>query len=168
MKLMGFERGVTVQGGLPIPVTTPATAPPTTSQGVAFANVGAMKMRSTRLAAWPLDDIPKLSPIGACPNPLRRDCVDRSRRRTSKAMPGLQRWTAGRAQDVRTGLAHHMHLAGLAVELESQASPPLINVIGSARTWPLYACTPFACFGHRLNEKRRQCLVTISGTSPAS
>jgi len=26
MKLMGFERGVTVQGGLPIPVTTPATA----------------------------------------------------------------------------------------------------------------------------------------------
>jgi 4-hydroxythreonine-4-phosphate dehydrogenase len=24
MKLMGFERGVTVQGGLPIPITTPA------------------------------------------------------------------------------------------------------------------------------------------------
>jgi 4-hydroxythreonine-4-phosphate dehydrogenase len=24
MKLMGFERGVTVQGGLPVPITTPA------------------------------------------------------------------------------------------------------------------------------------------------
>ncbi len=43
MKLMGFERGVTVQGGLPIPVTTPAhgTAYDITGRGV--ANVGAMK-----------------------------------------------------------------------------------------------------------------------------
>ena len=43
MKLMGFERGVTVQGGLPIPVTTPAhgTAYDIAGQGV--ANVGAMK-----------------------------------------------------------------------------------------------------------------------------
>ena len=41
MKLMGFERGVTVQGGLPIPVTTPAhgTAYDIAGQGV--ANVGA-------------------------------------------------------------------------------------------------------------------------------
>ncbi len=43
MKLMGFERGVTVQGGLPIPVTTPAhgTAYDIAGQGV--AHVGAMK-----------------------------------------------------------------------------------------------------------------------------
>ena len=43
MKLMGFERGVTVQGGLSIPVTTPAhgTAYDIAGQGV--ANVGAMK-----------------------------------------------------------------------------------------------------------------------------
>jgi 4-hydroxy-L-threonine phosphate dehydrogenase PdxA len=43
MKLMGFERGVTVQGGLPIPVTTPAhgTAYDIAGQGV--ANPGAMR-----------------------------------------------------------------------------------------------------------------------------
>jgi 4-hydroxy-L-threonine phosphate dehydrogenase PdxA len=43
MKLMGFDRGVTVQGGLPIPITTPAhgTAYDITGQGK--ANVGAMK-----------------------------------------------------------------------------------------------------------------------------
>lgn len=43
MKLMGFERGVTVQGGLPIAVTTPAhgTAYDIAGQGV--ANVGAMR-----------------------------------------------------------------------------------------------------------------------------
>ena len=43
MKLMGFERGVTVQGGLPMPITTPAhgTAYDIAGQGV--ANDGAMK-----------------------------------------------------------------------------------------------------------------------------
>jgi 4-hydroxythreonine-4-phosphate dehydrogenase len=43
MKLMGFERGVTVQGGLPMPITTPAhgTAYEIAGQGV--ANDGAMK-----------------------------------------------------------------------------------------------------------------------------
>jgi 4-hydroxy-L-threonine phosphate dehydrogenase PdxA len=43
MKLMGFERGVTVQGGLPIPITTPAhgTAYDITGQG--RANVGALR-----------------------------------------------------------------------------------------------------------------------------
>ena len=43
MKLMGFERGVTVQGGLPIPITTPAhgTAYDIAGQGV--ANPQAMK-----------------------------------------------------------------------------------------------------------------------------
>ena len=43
MKLMGFERGVTVQGGLPFPVTTPAhgTAFDIVGQGV--ADVGATK-----------------------------------------------------------------------------------------------------------------------------
>jgi 4-hydroxythreonine-4-phosphate dehydrogenase len=43
MKLMGFERGVTVQGGLPLPITTPAhgTAYDIAGQGV--AHDGAMK-----------------------------------------------------------------------------------------------------------------------------
>jgi 4-hydroxy-L-threonine phosphate dehydrogenase PdxA len=43
MKLMGFEKGVTVQGGLPVIVTTPAhgTAYDIAGQGV--ANVGAMR-----------------------------------------------------------------------------------------------------------------------------
>lgn len=43
MKLLGFERGVTVQGGLPMPITTPAhgTAYDIAGQGVASA--GAMK-----------------------------------------------------------------------------------------------------------------------------
>jgi 4-hydroxythreonine-4-phosphate dehydrogenase len=43
MKLMGFERGVTVQGGLPMPITTPAhgTAYDITGKGV--ANAGAMR-----------------------------------------------------------------------------------------------------------------------------
>jgi 4-hydroxythreonine-4-phosphate dehydrogenase len=40
MKLMGFERGVTVQGGLPVPITTPAhgTAFDIAGQGVANPN----------------------------------------------------------------------------------------------------------------------------------
>ena len=43
MKLLGFERGVTVQGGLPMPITTPAhgTAYDIAGQGVASA--GAMR-----------------------------------------------------------------------------------------------------------------------------
>ncbi|HET7730857.1 MAG TPA: 4-hydroxythreonine-4-phosphate dehydrogenase PdxA [Usitatibacter sp.] len=43
MKLLGFERGVTVQGGLPMPITTPAhgTAYDIAGQGV--ANAGAMR-----------------------------------------------------------------------------------------------------------------------------
>ena len=43
MKLMGFERGVTVQGGLPMPITTPAhgTAYDIAYKGV--ANGGAMR-----------------------------------------------------------------------------------------------------------------------------
>ena len=43
MKLMGFERGVTVQGGLPIPVTTPAHGTAYDIAGRGVANVGAMK-----------------------------------------------------------------------------------------------------------------------------
>ncbi len=43
MKLMGFERGVTVQGGLPIPVTTPAHGTAYDIAGLGIANVGAMK-----------------------------------------------------------------------------------------------------------------------------
>lgn len=41
MKLMGFERGVTVQGGLPIPVTTPAHGTAYEIAGQGIANVGA-------------------------------------------------------------------------------------------------------------------------------
>ena len=57
---------------------------------------------------------------------------------------------------------------GLQSKRSVRRSPPLISVIGSARTCPCTPVTPLACFGHRLNEKRRQCLVTISDTSPLS
>ena len=43
MKLMGFERGVTVQGGLPIPITTPAHGTAYDIAGKGIANVGAMQ-----------------------------------------------------------------------------------------------------------------------------
>ena len=43
MKLMGFERGVTVQGGLPIPITTPAHGTAYDIAGKGAANPQAMK-----------------------------------------------------------------------------------------------------------------------------
>jgi len=43
MKLMGFERGVTVQGGLPIPITTPAHGTAYDIAGQGKANVGALR-----------------------------------------------------------------------------------------------------------------------------
>ena len=43
MKLMGFERGVTVQGGLPIPITTPAHGTAYEIAGRGVANALAMK-----------------------------------------------------------------------------------------------------------------------------
>lgn len=43
MKLMGFERGVTVQGGLPIAITTPAHGTAYDIAGQGKANVGAMR-----------------------------------------------------------------------------------------------------------------------------
>ena len=43
MKLMGFERGVTVQGGLPIAVTTPAHGTAYDIAGHGIAHVGAMR-----------------------------------------------------------------------------------------------------------------------------
>ncbi len=43
MKLMGFDRGVTVLGGLPIPITTPAHGTAYDIAGQGKANVGAMK-----------------------------------------------------------------------------------------------------------------------------
>ena len=43
MKLMGFERGVTVQGGLPIAVTTPAHGTAYDIAGRGMANDGAMR-----------------------------------------------------------------------------------------------------------------------------
>jgi 4-hydroxythreonine-4-phosphate dehydrogenase len=42
MKLMGFERGVTVHGGLPIPITTPAHGTAYDIAGQGRANAGAM------------------------------------------------------------------------------------------------------------------------------
>jgi 4-hydroxythreonine-4-phosphate dehydrogenase len=43
MKLMGFERGVTVQGGLPLPITTPAHGTAYDIAGKGVAHDGAMK-----------------------------------------------------------------------------------------------------------------------------
>jgi 4-hydroxythreonine-4-phosphate dehydrogenase len=43
MKLMGFDRGVTVQGGLPMPITTPAHGTAYDIAGKGVANAGAMK-----------------------------------------------------------------------------------------------------------------------------
>ena len=43
MKLMGFERGVTVQGGLPIPITTPAHGTAYDIAGKGLANPQAMR-----------------------------------------------------------------------------------------------------------------------------
>ena len=43
MKLLGFERGVTVQGGLPMPITTPAHGTAYDIAGQGKANDGAMK-----------------------------------------------------------------------------------------------------------------------------
>jgi 4-hydroxythreonine-4-phosphate dehydrogenase len=43
MKLLGFDRGVTVQGGLPVPICTPAHGTAYDIAGKGIANVGAMK-----------------------------------------------------------------------------------------------------------------------------
>jgi len=43
MKLMGFERGVTVQGGLPMPITTPAHGTAYDIAGKGVAHPGAMR-----------------------------------------------------------------------------------------------------------------------------
>ncbi|MGI9333233.1 MAG: 4-hydroxythreonine-4-phosphate dehydrogenase PdxA [Gammaproteobacteria bacterium] len=43
MKLMGFDRGVTVQGGLPVPITTPAHGTAFDIAGKGVANPDAMK-----------------------------------------------------------------------------------------------------------------------------
>ncbi len=42
MKLMGFDRGVTVQGGLPVPITTPAHGTAFDIVGTGRANAEAM------------------------------------------------------------------------------------------------------------------------------
>ena len=51
MKLTGFERGVTVQGGLPIPITTPAHGTACDIVGRGVANPQAMKNGSANVAA---------------------------------------------------------------------------------------------------------------------
>ena len=43
MKLMGFERGVTVQGGLPVAITTPAHGTAYEIAGRGVANIEAMR-----------------------------------------------------------------------------------------------------------------------------
>ena len=43
MKLMGFDRGVTVPGGLPIPIATPAHGTAYDIAGKGVANLGAMR-----------------------------------------------------------------------------------------------------------------------------
>ena len=43
MKLMGFSRGVTIHGGLPIPITTPAHGTAFDIQGKGVANPGAIQ-----------------------------------------------------------------------------------------------------------------------------
>jgi 4-hydroxythreonine-4-phosphate dehydrogenase len=43
MKLMGFSRGVTVHGGLPVPITTPAHGTAFDIQGKGVANAGAIQ-----------------------------------------------------------------------------------------------------------------------------
>ena len=43
MKLMGFERGVTVQGGLPVAITTPAHGTAYDIAGRGIANTQAMQ-----------------------------------------------------------------------------------------------------------------------------
>jgi 4-hydroxythreonine-4-phosphate dehydrogenase len=43
MKLLGFERGVTVQGGLPMPITTPAHGTAYDIAGKGLAHPGAMR-----------------------------------------------------------------------------------------------------------------------------
>jgi 4-hydroxythreonine-4-phosphate dehydrogenase len=50
MKLIGFDRGVTVQGGLPIPITTPAHGTAFDIVGKRRADAGAMQ-HAFRLAA---------------------------------------------------------------------------------------------------------------------
>jgi 4-hydroxythreonine-4-phosphate dehydrogenase len=61
LKLMGFSRGVTVQGGLPIPITTPAhgTAYDIAGQGradvMATANAFAIAARMGRACMKALD-----------------------------------------------------------------------------------------------------------------
>ncbi len=48
--------------------------------------------------------------------------------------------------------------------LSVSTSSPLISCIGVAFQLLI---DPFACFGHRLNAKRRQCLVIITGHRPS-
>lgn len=47
MKLMGFDRGVTVQGGLPVPIATPAHGTAFDIAGQGIANVEAMRQAFT-------------------------------------------------------------------------------------------------------------------------
>src|SRR5690606_8781440 len=55
---------------------------------------------------------------------------------------------------------------GLQSNFRVSTSSPCTSCMGA--TLVRTPVTPLACFGQRLKEKRRQCLVIITGTSPAS
>ncbi|MNY54602.1 hypothetical protein D3C86_1904960 [compost metagenome] len=57
---------------------------------------------------------------------------------------------------------------GLRSKRKVSFSLPLINIKGSALIVPCTPVTPLACLGHRLIEKRTQCLVIMRLTSPSS
>src|SRR5450830_693567 len=57
---------------------------------------------------------------------------------------------------------------GLQSKRRVSFSRPLMSCNGSALTVPCTPTSPLACLGHKLNEKRTQCLVIIRLTSPSS
>ena len=52
LKLMGFDRGVTVQGGIPFPVTTPAHGTAFDIAGTGTADVGATRAAFDIARTW--------------------------------------------------------------------------------------------------------------------
>ena len=69
IKLMGFSKGVTVQGGLPVPITTPAHGTAYDIVGQGKADVNAM-YNAFRIAAR-MGTRPHAAPQGALPSPYQ-------------------------------------------------------------------------------------------------
>ena len=63
LKLMGFDRGVTVQGGIPFPVTTPAHGTAFDIAGTGTADVKAMTALLILRVIWSVTGSNRLSPI---------------------------------------------------------------------------------------------------------